>query len=312
MTVPRQTGVVFLAAFIVLSHNSARAQSPHAAPAPTPAATSAAESPVAENPAVNFPAVNFKDADSILGIAVPRTLKNRRESMAYTYDVDYRNRNLTPRGKLLTDYAAKYEVIFVEGLPYRRLVEENHRPLSGLAAAQEAQHYDQTFAERSHMSLDQKRDYLRRPWNVDVPLPQIIGLFNSSIVGEDLVEGRPALVIESTPRPDAHPADEEERRALHKRVKLWIDREDLVASRIEATLVADDALMKSGTVARIDFERKAGVWLPIQSDVKFEAMADDQLVRGETLEENTGFRRFHVDVRLLDPNQTATGTTEAQ
>ena len=71
------------------------------------------------------------------------------------------------------------------------------------------------------MSIDQKRDYLRRPWNVDVPLPQLLGLFNSTIVGEDVVEGRPAIIIESTPRPDAHPGDEEERRALHKRVKLW-------------------------------------------------------------------------------------------
>jgi hypothetical protein len=300
MIAPRQTGLVFLAAFIVLSHNSARAQSPAATLLPDPA------------PTVNFPAVNFENADSILGVAVPRTLKNRRESMAFTYDVDYRNRNLTPRGKLLTDYAAKYEVIFVGGLPYRRLVEENHRPLTGLAAAQEAQRYDQTFAERSHMSIDQKRDYLRRPWNVDVPLPQLIGLFNSTIVGEDIVEGRPAVIIESLPRPDAHPADEEERRALHKRVKLWIDREDLIVSKLEATLVADDALMKTGTVARIDFERKAGVWLPTQSDVQFEAMAGDQLIRGETIEENTDFRRFHVDVRLLDPAQTATGTPEAQ
>jgi hypothetical protein len=299
MTASRKSGLVFLATFILLSHNSAHAQSPTADPTPTAPA----------NPGDR---VNFNDADSILSVAVPRTLKNRRESMAYTYSVDYRNRNVTPHGKLLTDYAARYEVIFVGGLPYRRLVEENHRPLSAAAAAEEAQHYDQTFAERSHMSLDQKRDYLRRPWNVDVPLPQLIGLFNSTIVGEDVVEGRPAVVIESTPRPDAHPADEEERRALHKKVKLWIDREDLIASRIEATLVADDALMKSGTVARIDFDRKAGVWLPMQSDVQFQAMAGNELVRGETLEENSDFRRFHVDVRLLDPAQTAAGTPEAQ
>jgi hypothetical protein len=302
MTASRKSGLVFLAAFILLSYNSAHAQSPATTdPAPIPA-----------SPSTSIAAVNFNDVDSILSVAVPRTLKNRGESMAYTYDVDYRNRNLTPHGKLLTDYAARYEVIFVGGLPYRRLVEENHRPLTAAAAADEARHYDQTFAERSHMSLDQKRDYLRRPWNVDVPLPQLIGLFNSAIVGEDIIEGRPAVIIESTPRPDARPTDEEERRALHKKVKLWIDREDLVASRIEATLVADDALMKSGTVARINFERKAGVWLPAQSDVRFEAMAGNELIRGETLEENTDFRRFHVDVRLLDPSQTATGAPEAQ
>ncbi len=301
MSASRKSGLVFLAAFILLSYNSARSQSP-AAPSPNPA-------PI---PAADSSAVNLQDADSILSVAVPRTLRNRRESMAYTYAVDYRNRNLTLRGKLLTDYAAKYEVIFVAGLPYRRQVEENHRPLSAAAAAEESQRYDQTFAERSRMSLDQKRNYLRRPWNVDVPLPQLIGLFNSRIVGDDIVNGRPAIIVESVPRPDAQPTGEEERRALHKQVKLWIDREDLVASRIEATLVADDALMKTGTVARIDFAPKDGVWLPTQSDVQFEAMDGSEMVRGETVEANSDFRRFHVDVRLLDPSQTATGTTEAQ
>ena len=300
----RKTGLVSLGAFIVLSYTSAQslAQTPAASPAP------------ALNPAAlaTTPAVNYNDADSVLGVAVPRTIRNRRESMAFTYNVDYRNRNSTTRGKLLTDYSARYEVIFVQGLPYRRLVEENHRPLGPAAAAQETQRYNQTFAERSNMSIDQKRDYLRRPWNVDVPLPQLLGLFNSTIVGEDIVEGRPAIIIESTPRPDALPADEEERRAQHKKVKLWIDREDLIVSRLEATLVADDALMKAGTVAHIDFARRDGLWLPTQSDVKFEAIANSQIIRCETLEANTDFHRFHVDVRLLDPTQTAAGTPEAQ
>jgi hypothetical protein len=306
MKASRKTGLVSLGAFIVLSYSRAHAQSSAVSPTPAPNPTASAAAAIA-------PAVNYNDANSVLEVAVPRTLKNRRESMSFTYDVDYRNRNLNTHGKLLTDYAARYEVIFVQGLPYRRLVEENHRPLNPAAAAQEAQRYDQTFAERSHMSLDQKRDYLRRPWNVDVPLPQLIGLFNSTIVGEDIVEGRPAVIVESTPRPDARPAGEEERRALHKKVKLWIDREDLIVSRIEATLVADDALMKAGTVAHIDFTRKDGpLWLPTQSDVKFEAKSNSEIIRGETLEANSDFRRFHVDVRLLDPNQTTAGTPEAQ
>jgi len=229
--------------------------------------------------------------------------------MAYTYTIDYRNRNYTLRGKPLTDYTAKYEIIFVGGLPYRRQIEENRKALTGQAAADEARRYDQAFAERSHMSLDQKRDYLRRPWNVDVPLPQLTTLFANRIVGEDTVDGRPAIVVASLPRPDAQPADEEERRALHKQVKLWIDREDLIVSRIEATLVAEDASMKPGTVARIDFLRKDGVWLPAQSDVRFEAMAGSEVVRGETTELNGDFQRFHVDVRLLEP---AVGSHQAQ
>jgi len=290
----RDAAFVFLAAFILLSQNPrGRAQSPSPAAIANGEITHASE------------AVNFDDAASLLRIAVPKTLKNRQEAMAYTYQIDYRNRNFTPRGKLLVDYSARYDVIFVGGMPYRRLTEENRKSLSPQEAAAEARRYEQTFEERSRMSIDQKRDYLKRPWNVDFPLPELPDLFANRIVGEDLVDGRPAIVVESIPRGDLQPSGEEDRRALHKQVKLWIDREDMIVSRIEATLVADDAAMKKGTRARIDFVRKDGVYLPAESDVQFETMDGAQLVKGETQEQNTDCHRFHVDVRLLTPPETA-------
>jgi hypothetical protein len=249
--------------------------------------------------------IDLDDASSVLRAAVPKTLRNRQEAMAYTYQIDYRNRNFTERGKLLVDYSAKYDVIFVGGLPYRRLVEENRKPLSTQEAAAEEGRYERAFEERSRMSIDQKRDYLRRPWNVDFPLPQLVDLFNSRVVGEDTVDGRAAIVVESVPRVDVQPVGEEDRRALHKQVKLWIDREDMIVSRIEATLVADDAAMKKGTRARIDFVRRDGVYLPAESDVQFATMDGGQLVKGETQERNQEFHKFHVDVRLLTPPETA-------
>ena len=295
----RSVGAVSFVAFIVLSH-----------PLPSLAQNSTAspEAPTAQGPGPQVtaaPAVDFDNADSILRVAVPRTLQNRRTAMSYTYQISYRNRNFTPEGKPLADYSAKYDVIFLEGLPYRRQIEENQKPLNRSEAAEEKRRYDQAFTERSHMTIEQKRDYLHRPWNVDVPLPQLASLFTSRVVGEDAVEGRPAIIVESVPRSDVFPTDEEDRRAMHKQVKLWIDREDLIVSRIEATLVADDAAMLKGTVARIDFERKDGVWLPSLSDVQFRAVNDSNIVIGETREINEDFHRFHVDVRLLDPAPTA-------
>jgi hypothetical protein len=300
----RRTGLVFLGAFIVLSHRPAAFAQSASAPTGHPA-------PAADASSNSNPEVNLADVDSVLSVAIPRTLRNRRQSLAYTYAVDQRNRNFNLRGKPLVDYTARYEVIFVGDLPYRRQIEENHRPLAGEAASEEERRLDRTFAERSRMSLDQKRDYLRRPWNIDVPLPQIPTLFTSRILGEELVNERPAIVVESIPRADAHPTDEEDRRALHKEVKLWIDRHDLIVSRLEATLIADDAAMKAGTVARIDFDRKDGVWLPIESDVRFEAASGSEVVRGETREANSDFHRFHVDVRLLEPAEAA-GNHQAQ
>jgi len=280
MKAKRDAGLVFLAAFLLLSR-SAGAQSPPDA------------------------SVDLRDADSLLRVAVPRTLKNRQEAMAYTYQIDYRNRNFTERGKPLVDYSARYEVIFVGGLPYRRLTEENRKPLAAQQAAEEESRYERAFEERGRMSIDQKRDYLNRPWNVDFPLPQLAGLFANRIVGDDAVDGRAAIVVESVPRADVQPVGEEELRALHKQVKLWIDREDLIVSRIEATLVADDAAMKKGTRARIEFVRKDGVYLPAESDVRFETMDGSRLLKGETEERNRDFHKFRVDVRLLTPPETA-------
>jgi hypothetical protein len=173
-------------------------------------------------------------------------------------------------------------VIFVGGLPYRRLMEQNRKPLSQEEAAAEDRRYEKAFEERSRMSIDQKRDYLKRPWNVDFPLPQLASLFANRVVGEEEVEGRATIVVESAPRADAQPTDEEERRALHKSVKLWIDRADMIVTRVEATLVADDASMKKGTRARIDFMRRDGVYLPARSDVQFEAIDGSRTIKGDT------------------------------
>jgi hypothetical protein len=306
----RDAAIVSLGALILLSQcPCARAQS---SPASDQASITSRAETAANRSQAPSTGVDLEDADSVLRVAVPKTLRNRRESMAYTYQIDYRNRNFDEHGRLLTDYSAKYDVIFVEGLPYRRLTQENRKPLDPQEAANEDRRYQRAFEERSRMSIDQKRDYLKRPWNVDVPLPQLVDLFSNRVIGNDKVDGRPAIVVESVPRTDAQPADEEQRRALHKQVKLWIDREDMIVSRIEATLVSDDASMRKGTRARIEFLRKDGVYLPAASDVQFEAMNGAQVVKGETQEQNQDFHRFHVDVRLLMPTSPVVDGTPAQ
>jgi hypothetical protein len=54
------------------------------------------------------------------------------------------------------------------------------------------------------------------------------------------------------------------------------------------------------------------MWLPSQSDVRFEATSHDEVVKGETRETNSAFRRFHVDVRLLPPSDPIPEPVQAQ
>ena len=254
-------------------------------------------------------------ADALLRLAIPKTMRNREKALAFTYDIAYRNRNYSTQGELLADYTAKYEMVFIEGLPFRKLTEENHRPLTGKSLEQEQKRYDQAFEERSRMSVDEKRSYLRRERNLDIPFQLLPELFTSKVEGMDVVGGRPAVVVDCTPREnlsgDASVADEERQRALRKQVKLWIDRQDLVVSRMEATLLADDAELQKGSTATIEFIRQDGTWLPERTDVQFSTKAGVQVVRGDTEEANSHFQRFRVDVRLLDGGEVASQSRSA-
>lgn len=251
------------------------------------------------------PGVNRSPVDVLLRAAVDRTLRNRQKALAFTYQIDYRNKNFSMSGQLLADYSAKYEVVFVAGLPFRKQTEENNRPLTGKALESEQKRYDQAFDERSRMSLDQKRDYLRRERNLDIPMQLLPDLFTCKITGTERVESRPAFVIACDPRQDLRLSDEEQQRAVRKRVTLWVDQQDLVVSRLDAVLVGDDASLRKGSAASIEFSRIDGIWVPKRTDVQFTTKAGMEVVRGNTEEENSQFHRFRVDVRLLDGSEFA-------
>ncbi len=209
------------------------------------------------------------------------------------------------------DESAKYENVFVEGLPYRRKVEADDKPLSGKEADAEEKRYEKAVRERRSMTTEQRRMTLHKSRHFSLPICCLANLFSNHITGYEQIDGRNMVVIESVPRVGANPSNEDERSALAWKQKSWIDLDDAMFARIEAESLTDRNHMEKGMTIRLDFERLLdtrpgntrdvrAVWLLRNSSSQFRFKVLWIGATGTTEQIWSNFKRFHVDIRLLE------------
>lgn len=236
---------------------------------------------------------------------------NGKLAEQYTSDELWHNVNYDKNGKKTIDESAKYEHIFLEGLPYRRKVEENGKPLSGKEAAAEQARYDKAVTERRAMKPAQKRLSFHRSYNFMFPLTYLSTLFDNRILRREQLNGRDTLVIDSIPKADAKPANEAERSSLNWKETTWIDLADAMPVQFLTECLTDRKLLKKGSTMQFDFTRIAvapdvkdapgqAVWL--QSSVTSHGTFKILWMKGSFTTEQTwsNYKRFHVDMRLLE------------
>jgi hypothetical protein len=236
---------------------------------------------------------------------------NRELSQQFTSDELWHNRNFGKNGQITEDDAAKYENVFVEGLPYQRKVEQNGKPLTGDAAAAEEKRYEQAVAERRRMSLEEKRRGLHWSLHSSLPMCCLTTLFENRIVRHETIEGRDTVVVESTPRADARPANRDEKTSLNWKETTWIDSEDAMPARIVVESLADQEHLAKGNSLQLDFDRVAdapasdglperAVWLLRHCISRFHLKMPWSGTSGTTEQTWSNFKKFRVDMRLLD------------
>jgi hypothetical protein len=247
--------------------------------------------------------------------------KNGLLAEEYTSVEDWHNLNFDKKGKTTVDESAKYENVFVEGLPYQRKVEEDGKPLTGKAAAKEEQRYERAVDQRKHMTLDQQRGFFHRTFHSGMPLDYLGTLFNNRVTGETMLNGRKTLVVESTPKADAKPANAQEKTALSWKETTWIDEADDFPVQIEAVALENVAHFVKGMRFRITWERldppasdpsAEPVWVVKQT------LGEGQIKilvfggRARTEQDYSDYKKFRVDVRLLPGSVEMTRTRPSE
>jgi hypothetical protein len=199
------------------------------------------------------------------GNEVARSLLGRQRASedaldTYSYDVEQAEERLDSKGRLTRRESQGFQVFYVKGLPVRRQVAENGRPLDAKAQAKE----DRRVRERVRL-LEGGRVAREQ---VGVRLSQILERFEFRSLARESHSGRDVLVLAFEPRPGKRDLDSDHvLRALAG--SLWVDEQDRAVRRaeIESTRGFKVALgwgasLKSLAVS-MEFRRlEDGVWLP--------------------------------------------------
>ncbi len=207
------------------------------------------------------------DANTIVQRLIDADRQNHDRMQPYTFTEEAVHYSYEKDGTQKKRYTETYDVIFVEGFPFRKLVARNGKPLPRKEQAQIEKAVRQTASERRKQ---------RRP----VPGGQIFmngrsidigthgdlpNLFDVTLTGEEEIRGRKVWVLDAVPKAGRVPATQHERDVMSFRRKYWIDQAESVPVRVRYTVTGDGVnFAMPGSFLQMDADKVGeDAWLEV-------------------------------------------------
>jgi hypothetical protein len=175
-------------------------------------------------------------------------------------------------GKVQSRQSKTYQVIMLDGTPYRRLIGQDNEPLSPSAAHEEAEKLAEESRNRQSESPNAHHSrvakYRDQRADEHLLMQQMIDAFHFKLLGEEQVDGTDCLHFEAIPNPDYRPPVEKARVLTGMRGQIWIEKHDYHWAKVEAQVTEPVefgffvAKVKPGTSFELEQAPVGGVWLP--------------------------------------------------
>ncbi len=169
-------------------------------------------------------------------------------------------KQLEPNGSVRTETTKTYDHVLIQGLLIRKLVEKEWQAAASVRCACKedervnraaTSRKEETSSEKAKRFTEEERKRIKsRAFGREV-----YDAFEFRLVGEEQVEGRKNWVIEATPMPGYEPKEIMIVILSHLSGKVWIDQQDFLWTKAEATATSpsplDSVSSQSWSKARI-------------------------------------------------------------
>jgi hypothetical protein len=174
------------------------------------------------------------------------------------------DRRLDSEGRAKSEDVAVSRTILVNGVPFEQLLERNGRPPS----AEEKRKQKEKLDKLKRETPEQRAERLRRQTEEDTTLVrEVPKAFDFRLIGEEVVDGRAAYVLQATPHPGYHPQGKYGKMFAKVEGKLWIKVDGHVIQPFSMGLFLARVLRGS----RITMEQTRvddGIWMPEHVEVR--------------------------------------------
>ena len=243
-----------------------------------------------------LPAAAQTPADLVRqAIDAARTAKTSQTRFTY-FDLEH-NQNRDLKGKLFFDRTTLYEDTYIAGLPYKRVVEFNGKPLTGDALAREQARFDEAVAQRKGLDTAARAKLIHQKL-VDTKL-HLTDLLTPAYTLTELREETlpqltgPALLTHVI---DATPAA----KTATKHVELWIADKNPVILRMTFEVVDDELDMLHGSNTRADYQLIDGIPLTTHEATRLFYPNNGKTITVDVEHTYTRYRRFNTSAHIVE------------
>ena len=217
---------------------------------------------------------SLPDARQIIEPSITVTERNWKARDRYTYIQWDESRRLDTDGRVKSQDVDVSRIISVNGIPFEQLVEHNGRPLS----AEEQMKQEEKIEKQKHETPAERAARLEKEQENRSFIREVPAAFDFQLVGEDIVSGRPAYVLQATPHPGYEPHGKYGKIFSRVEGKLWIDKQDLGWIKVDGQVIQPISMglflarVLRGSHIKMEQTRVAdGIWVPERIEVRASA-----------------------------------------
>jgi hypothetical protein len=212
------------------------------------------------------------DVRQIVESSIAATQRHWQARLRYTYVERDEDRRLDSDGRMKSEDVDVSRTILVNGVPFEQLVERNGQPPSADEERKEKEKLDKLKRE----TPEQRAERIRKRAEEDTSLVrEVPKAFDFQLVGEEVINGRPAWVLQATPHPGYHAQGKYGKMFSKVEGKLWADKQDLGWIKVDGQVIQPVSMglflvrLLPGSQIKMEQTRvDNGIWMPERVEVR--------------------------------------------
>jgi hypothetical protein len=178
-----------------------------------------------------------QDAREIVRKSVELDQRNWQRRADYTWVMETRERHFDSQSRVTSDHQEASETIVLDGRPFSRSLERDHKPLPPAGQKKEQERLDRIASQLDKETPEEKQ---RRSEQFEASrrrerkfLLEVTDAFDLRLEGDQTVDGHDVWVISGTPKPGYRARSREGAAMLKVRGKIWIEKAGYQWVRVE-------------------------------------------------------------------------------
>ncbi len=212
------------------------------------------------------------DARQILDASIAAAQRCWQSRLQYSYLERDASRRRDPDGRVRSEDVTLTRTILVNDISFDQIVEHNGQPPSSWEVWRQNAAIERLKGETPSERVDRLREQAEVMTSLVEEVPKA---FDVQLMGQEVVNGRMAYVLQATPHPGYEPRGKYGKFFSKVEGKLWIDTQDLGWMKVEAQVIQPYSiglfvvrLLRGSQITMEQSRIGGGIWMPLRIEVR--------------------------------------------